>query len=226
MCPRRRGRSVEQAPEDFRGAELIKRAQVWKATDVSSKDIKSGPKQRRVPARRDGHVRLRQGATRRQHAEVRVRDSPDDKVKVRFGRANGEIYAGVAATRLLWALGFGADPLYPVHVVCRGCPEEFAAEGDAAPGQIGSISPGSSGRCRARARRAGHGPGWAWPELDRGRGRRRRDSGSPRRAEVARRVPPAHGQQTNNRGCSVSTKARRQRRRVHEAVHDDPRRRH
>jgi hypothetical protein len=31
----------------------------------------------------------------------------------------------VAASRLLWALGFGADRMYPVRVICRGCPREF-----------------------------------------------------------------------------------------------------
>jgi hypothetical protein len=45
-----------------------------------------------------------------------------DALKVRYGNDNGEIYAGVASTRLLWALGFGADGLYPVHVICRHCP--------------------------------------------------------------------------------------------------------
>ena len=41
---------------------------------------------------------------------------------MKYGRTNGEVYAEVAATRLLWALGFGADPMYPVRVSCRGCP--------------------------------------------------------------------------------------------------------
>jgi hypothetical protein len=45
-----------------------------------------------------------------------------DEVKVKYGQDNGEVYAEVAATRLLWALGFGADRMYPVRVVCRGCP--------------------------------------------------------------------------------------------------------
>jgi hypothetical protein len=35
------------------------------------------------------------------------------------------VYAEVAATRLLWALGFGADRMYPVRVICHGCPQEF-----------------------------------------------------------------------------------------------------
>jgi hypothetical protein len=44
------------------------------------------------------------------------------ELKVRYGRQNGEVYAQVAGTRLLWALGFGANRMYPVRVVCRGCP--------------------------------------------------------------------------------------------------------
>lgn len=49
----------------------------------------------------------------------------DDEVKVKFGGNNGEVYAEVAASRLLWALGFGADHMYPARVVCRNCPREF-----------------------------------------------------------------------------------------------------
>ena len=44
---------------------------------------------------------------------------------MKFGGANGEVYAEVAATRLLWALGFGADRMYPVRVICRRCPPGF-----------------------------------------------------------------------------------------------------
>ncbi len=53
------------------------------------------------------------------------RITKDDEVKVKFGGTNGEVYAEVAASRLLWALGFGADRMYPVRVTCRGCPREF-----------------------------------------------------------------------------------------------------
>ena len=44
---------------------------------------------------------------------------------MKFGGANGEVYAEVAASRLLWALGFGADRMYPVRVLCRRCPPGF-----------------------------------------------------------------------------------------------------
>jgi hypothetical protein len=46
-----------------------------------------------------------------------------DVVKVKYGRSNPEVRAEVAATRLLDALGFGADRMYVVRKVrCFGCP--------------------------------------------------------------------------------------------------------
>jgi hypothetical protein len=42
-------------------------------------------------------------------------------IKVRYGANNGEVEGQVLATRLLWALGFAADRVYPVRVTCRGC---------------------------------------------------------------------------------------------------------
>ena len=38
------------------------------------------------------------------------------------GSADREIYAEMAATRLFWALGFGADRVFLTNVVCHGCP--------------------------------------------------------------------------------------------------------
>lgn len=46
-----------------------------------------------------------------------------DELKVKYG--SGEVYAEVTATRLLWALGFGADHMYSVRVVCQGCPADI-----------------------------------------------------------------------------------------------------
>jgi hypothetical protein len=44
-------------------------------------------------------------------------------VKVKYGKANQELYAEVAATRLVSALGFAADRMYVVQKVqCSGCP--------------------------------------------------------------------------------------------------------
>ena len=51
-------------------------------------------------------------------------EMPDGQVlKVKYGASNGELPAEVAGTRLLAALGFGADAMYVVGKVrCTGCP--------------------------------------------------------------------------------------------------------
>jgi hypothetical protein len=57
------------------------------------------------------------GAKRKFHCAIRA----GDVVMVRYGAHNGEVEGSVLATRLLWALGFVADHVYPVRVTCRGC---------------------------------------------------------------------------------------------------------
>jgi hypothetical protein len=49
---------------------------------------------------------------------------PDGRVvKVKYGKQNAELEAEVAGTRLLRALGFGADDMFTVRAVhCAGCP--------------------------------------------------------------------------------------------------------
>jgi hypothetical protein len=74
------------------------------------------------------------------------------------------VYAEVAATRLMWALGFGADGQYPVKVVCRGCPPEIS--GIIRSPQETIVDP-------AMIERKMHGAPfepddtWGWGELDR-----------------------------------------------------------
>jgi hypothetical protein len=49
--------------------------------------------------------------------------SGTDVVRVKYGRGNPELHAEIAATRLLAAIGFGADRMYTVKTVrCAGCP--------------------------------------------------------------------------------------------------------
>jgi hypothetical protein len=145
----------------------IRRAQVWLPTDIPSVDIKTGP------PRRDGfapgetvtcdYISAKLGGRTPKFA---CAITPKDIVKVKYGRENGEVYAGVAATRLLSALGFGADAMYPVRVLCRGCPEQLAEPGGIEPGavrfEIAEIERKMAGReMQSRAE-----SGWAWPELD------------------------------------------------------------
>ena len=48
----------------------------------------------------------------------------EQSAKVKFGASNNEIYAEVASTRLMWALGFYADSWFPVFVTCNNCPAD------------------------------------------------------------------------------------------------------
>lgn len=105
---------------------LIARAKVWFPTDVPLMNLKTGP---------TGPGSFAPGAIV-ECAYISKRLSgaspkfacrlPDgDEVKVKYGGTNGEVYGEVAASRLLWALGFGADRMYSVRVVCRGCPKHI-----------------------------------------------------------------------------------------------------
>jgi len=150
--------------------DAIRRAQVWAPTEVARMNLLIGP---RVP----GAFAPGATVTCDYHEEVFSGSSPKfgctiggkDHVKVRFGRDNPEIFAGVAATRLLWALGFGADALFPVRVICRGCPRKLslddpkAAETGETRFDYAAIERRMPGR---ELEAPSVGAGWSWPELD------------------------------------------------------------
>jgi hypothetical protein len=148
--------------------DAIQRAQVWKPTDVRSMNLREGPQRKGAFAPGEtvtcNYVNERLGGNTPKFACVAA---GDDQLKVRYGRDNGEVYAGVAATRLLWALGFGADAVYPVHVICRGCPPGLDHEARPAEGgirfDVAAIERKFPGK---DIESPSTGPGWAWPELD------------------------------------------------------------
>ena len=111
--------------------EAIRLAQVWTPVNISSLDLKAGPQMRGAFAPGetvtcDYFDKDSGGKT----PKFWCRISADDEVKVKYGEDNGEVYAEVAATRLFGRLGFGADGMYPVKVICRGCSADpFNAEG-------------------------------------------------------------------------------------------------
>lgn len=149
---------------------LITRAQVWRATDVRRMDLRAGPRGGLdLKARPRGgfapdasitceYVKKKlTGATPK--FACRLRDGRE--VKIKYGGDNGEVYAEVAATRLLWALGFGADAMYPVHVTCRRC-----------PATLGGVKQGDNEwffeRAAIELKMAGRevSDRWSWAELD------------------------------------------------------------
>lgn len=144
---------------------LIRRAQIWTTTDVGAADVARGPDGGFAPGADvecSYEIVKFGGHTPKFGCEL----APHDVVKVRYGRDNGEVYAGVAATRLLWALGFGADALYPVHVLCRGCPANSEGQGVADARlrfDVAAIERPFPGH---KVDTANTPEGWAWPELD------------------------------------------------------------
>lgn len=104
-----------------------KRAQVWQATDIASMNLKTGPAgPGAFPFQAEIDCAYLDKELSGKSPKFACMRAGDDELKVKFGGTNGEVYAEVAATRLLWALGFGADHMYPVKVNCHGCPDEFA----------------------------------------------------------------------------------------------------
>ena len=141
----------------------LARAQVWMATDIPAMDIMNGPD------REDGfsfqevvHCDYLDEELGGMSPKFACETSDADELKVKYGGDNGEVYGEVAASRLLWALGFGADHMYPVRIVCRGCP---GLHGSIlrVDGESRVFDPASVERKMPGKEISDY---WAWPELD------------------------------------------------------------
>lgn len=144
----------------------IRRAQVWMPTNVPSMNLKAGPQGPGAFAPNEtvtcDYVEKKMNG---RSPKFTCR-APDDEVKVKYGKENGEVYAEVAATRLLWALGFPADRMYPVRVVCRGCPPDPAVNSKPKPGEVTFDSAALERQAEGQILEMRPDSGWAWPELD------------------------------------------------------------
>ncbi len=144
--------------------QLIRHAQVWLRTDVPSMDLMAGPQEKgafppNATVTCDYVEKKLTGASPKFDCAI----SPEDTVKIKFDLEHGETQGEVAATRLFWALGFGADRMYMVKVVCRGCPEKYGEKtGDGIVIEPAAIERKMTGRELATY----DDEGWSWPELD------------------------------------------------------------
>lgn len=147
----------KQYVSDKERLAAIRRGHVWTPTQVPAMDIRRGPDGPGafppdaevacdyVPEKSSGNS-----------PKFTCLIPPNDKVRVKFGATDGEVFAEVAASRLFWALGFGAERNYPVKVECRGCPPEL--EGT----ELGTIQRLHAGRDIETKTVYG----WSWQELD------------------------------------------------------------
>ena len=104
----------------------MRRARVWEPVPVERMDVRAGPDDPRgFPFLATVSCQYEDKALRGHSLKFACALPGGDSLKVKVGGSNGEVFAEVAASRLLWALGFGADHMYPVRVVCRGCPTRF-----------------------------------------------------------------------------------------------------
>lgn len=134
--PDRTKKQKELGGKDARLA-FIRQAQVWAPTNVAEMDLRAGPQgpdafEPNQTVTCDYVPTKLPGTTQKFDCAI----GKDDVVKVRYGKDNGKVEGAVLGSRLLWALGFGADRVYPVQQA-QGPRNEQRTQG-----------------------------GWAWPELD------------------------------------------------------------
>ena len=149
--------------------DAISRAQVWAATDIPSLDLKAGPQDVKAYSPDETvaceYVERKVVSTPKFWCEVSP-GPPKDVVKVKYGEQNGEVYGEVAATRLLWALGFGADRMYPVKVECRGCADDPIKDQSKKKGEH-LFDPAALERPFPGKEMESHpDSGWSWTELN------------------------------------------------------------
>jgi hypothetical protein len=185
------GSGGKARPGDARASEMRERAlasaRVWMPPEVppTLANLGVNPHSSRGAFAEDADVECRfalekvGGLTPKFNCEL-----ADGRVlKVKYGSANPELYAEVAATRLVAALGFPADRMFVVRAVnCIGCPR-FPYHSLRCHAAIGSrwpcfptgldfdsrtrFSPAViEERLPGRRIEALHDQGWAWFELD------------------------------------------------------------
>jgi hypothetical protein len=145
---------------------VLARARVWAPVRVRSVNLKTGPLgPGAIPFQANVSCTYVDRSLGGLSPKFLCKMAAGDIIKVKFGAENGEVYGEVLATRLLWALGFGADRMYPASVTCRGCPSELG--GIAAAGNARRFEPASIERLMSGSeweRDGAH--GWAWNELN------------------------------------------------------------
>ena len=146
--------------------QTIRRARVWSRPNIPSMNLATGP---RVP----GAFPPNQTVTCEYVEEKLSGGTPKfkcsvgkDEFRVKYGQQNGEVFGEVAASRLLWAMGFPSDAQYPVRIVCRGCSDDPWTDRGRKDGQTEFPFAVVERKFAAREITPGDKPGWAWPELD------------------------------------------------------------
>jgi hypothetical protein len=150
--------------------EALHHAQVWKPTNVRAMNLQAGPQ---GPLAFKPHETVTCDFVQRPRGsgstpKFSCATASGEELKVRYGNTNGEVYAQVAATRLLWALGFWSNRMYPVKVACAGCPPNpFKDRHAAARSNITTFDPATIDvKADGDTVETKPDEGWSWDELD------------------------------------------------------------
>jgi hypothetical protein len=160
------GSEMKQMTKEARRA-AIRTAQVWASTNIPEMDLKAGPQDPGAfPLNAMVTCDYTEAKPSGNSPKFDCAISPGDVVKVKYGRSNGEVQAEVLSTRLLWALGFAADRMYPVRVTCRGCSlDPFSKRAPVSGEQV--FDPAAIERkLGGLEMQSVDAPGWRWAELD------------------------------------------------------------
>jgi hypothetical protein len=149
--------------------DFIRRAQVWQPTVVSEMDLRAGP-QGKGAFSSDAlvvcdYVEAKLSGSSRKFDCAIAGDAGSDVLKVRYGADNGEVEGSALASRLLWALGFMADRVYPVRVTCRGCSQDPWIDKKKGTGEHTFFPAVIERKPDGHEMTRGGDSGWAWPEL-------------------------------------------------------------
>jgi hypothetical protein len=124
----RKARPSQVAADSFAREDALRRARVWlePPTSIENAMLRDNPDGADGFATDDiMSCRFKPGGASGTTPKFDCELENGDKVKVKYGRQNEEVYAEVAASRLLATLGFPADRMYVVAGVrCYGCPPD------------------------------------------------------------------------------------------------------
>lgn len=176
---------------------LLARALVWAPTDVARMDVIRGPA---LPGALVAGETLACDYEEKEFdgrsPKFQCRLTADDALKVKYGATNGEVFAEVAATRLLWALGFPADGMYPARVICRGCPDAIGVATDRQGERL--VDPAAIERELNEEDIPERVTNWSWAELD---SVDERAGGAPRAHRDALKLLAAFLQHTDSKSA-------------------------
>lgn len=131
LVEKEHGRTLAPTPPADR-LEYLRRAHVFAPVATGELDLLAGPQgphaqpfEAQVTCTFYDAARHHDGASSHGRTKKFYCTLADgQKVKVKYGRDNREIYGSVMATRLFWALGVATDIDYPVRVHCLDCPAD------------------------------------------------------------------------------------------------------